>query len=69
MGKNLASDWELLDVDANGAYGNLKLSDVQSTHAQGMEEVGAQGSSAELFSNSKAAEHLWCPVKHSVRRD
>ena len=63
------SDWELLDVDAKGADGTLKLSDVLSAHTQGGEEVGTQDSSAELFSNSKAAEHLWCPVKHSVRRD
>ena len=50
------SVWTLLDVGANDTDGPSQISDVQSTHTQGMEEDGAQineGSSTELFLNAQ----------------
>ena len=52
------SDWELMDVHANGAGGDLKLSDMTDISAQRMEEVDAQNSSAESSSDSKAQPKL-----------
>ena len=43
------SDWKLINVDAGNEGRDSKVSEVQSTRVQGMEEKNAQGSLAESF--------------------
>ena len=52
------SDWELMDVHANGAGSDLKLSDMTDISAQRLGEVDARNSSTGSSSDSKAQPKL-----------